>query len=200
MPMPNQYFVNTNKHGLPDTDKRFEVTHTEKMDINDISTPGMLSVPVVLRYEFNLHEQGLADGPLMTARFSRSLGPAFKQTVQWQGYNPSVQKLIESNVAKEENIKPFSHLRFENPIQPNSLKLFFCFLRKEGSQLKINNSPPWSCFTNNTAGRAVLEEVSNKMDEVFKKTFYHVESAFELASVNKYQQEEAKRGKAFRRA
>ena len=65
-------------------------------------------VPVVLRYEFKLQRR-LADGPRMTARFSRSLDPALKQTDLWQTCPRQLQAIIERAAARVLEIEPFTH-------------------------------------------------------------------------------------------
>ena len=124
-------------------------------------------VPVVLRYEFNLQRR-LADGPQMTARFSRWLDPALKQTNLWHSCPPKLQEGIERAAAQVVEIEPFSHLKFDELKPGNGSKGLFCFLREHGAQ---SLAPQWSNFWINSE---VLDEVREKMQSVFGQPFSHV--------------------------
>lgn len=166
------------------THARFEVTHrTEVAPVwlaNNKSNPAATNrgwlvfwrwrlnfVPVVLRYEFNLQRRLANTVPQMTARFSRRLDPALKQTALWLSCPRIFQEGIERAAAQVVEIEPFSELKFDE-LGNYGFWGLFCFLRQHEPQ---SLAPQWSKFC---ISSQVLDEVRDKMQNVFCQPFSHV--------------------------
>lgn len=158
---------------LKRTKARFEVAHHMEVAQSTLGlyvdrSNGWLRrlpfVPVVLRYEFWL-EPRLAEGPRMTARFSRSLDPAFQQSPLWQQCPPALQERIESAAAKELKIPPFSELQFD---ELDAGYWIFCFVYAAGGVAR--GSGAWTRFPRSSE---VLDKVREKMQRVFCLPFSH---------------------------
>jgi len=125
------------------------------------------NVPVVLRYQFKLQRR-LADGPRMIARFSRCLDPALQQTALWQTCPPALQARLEHAARKVLEIEPFSELQYDGH-GPGAEHWIFCFVPTTGDPAYAPRA--WTRFRRDSA---VLDEVREKMRDVFGQPFTHV--------------------------
>jgi hypothetical protein len=150
------------------THARFDVTHHMEVSSNVLGLSlvthkamrRLPSVPVVLRYEFNLQRR-LADGPQMTARFSRSLDPALKQTALWHSFPRATQTEVQRRPARTFEVTAFSELKFDDL---NASMWLFCFVRGGAPRGFVDLPPQWTGFPRNSE---VLDEVREKMERVF---------------------------------
>jgi hypothetical protein len=157
------------------THARFEVAHhTEAalhaLGLSTVAHPALRRlpfVPVVLRYEFNLQRR-LADGPVMTARFSRSLDRALQHTALWPQLPLMTREALERHAENVVEIEPFSRLRFD---ELNGSEVLFCFLRGDRHGMFVDLAPRWTRFLRNSP---MLEQMHDKMENVFCQPFRHV--------------------------
>ena len=157
------------------THARFEVAHRTEaalhaLGLSTVAHPALRRlpfVPVVLRYEFNLQRR-LADGPVMTARFSRSLDNALKQTALWPQLPLMTQEAVERHAENVVEIEPFARLSFD---ELNGSEVLFCFVRGDDYGTFVDLAPRWTRFLRNSP---VLEQMHDKMENVFCQAFGHV--------------------------
>jgi len=154
----------------------FEVAYEVEISVNELGLgmndvlPGrrLHFVPVVLRYQFKLQRR-LADGPVMKARISRSVDPAFQQRALWHELPPQRQRLIEQRAAKVFESLPFSELFFDEI--PTSTWVF-CFVHAAHGRRFKDAAPRWTRFARNSE---VLDEVRAKMERLFRLPLLRLE-------------------------
>ena len=116
-------------------------------------------VPINACFEFKL-EPRCASVPVMHARFTRAMDPAFKLEPEWGQISAAEQAQIENSVRCEAVFKAFTELRYDDQKvdEKGYPYLLFSFLRPSG----VEDAPEWSKFP-----PRVLEEVRNKLMMVF---------------------------------
>ena len=110
-------------------------------------------------FEFKL-ERRRASGPVMHARFTRVMDPAFKLEPEWGHISAAEQAQIENSVRCEAVFEAFTELRYDDQKvdEKGYPYLLFSFLRPSG----VEDAPKWSKFS-----PRVLEEVREKLKTVF---------------------------------
>jgi hypothetical protein len=119
-------------------------------------------VSVIVCYEFKL-ERRRASGPVMHARFTRAMDPAFKLGSEWGHMSAADQAELENSVRREAVFEDFTDLRYDDQKvdERGYPYLLFNFLRPSG----VEDAPNWSKFT-----PSVLEDVREKLEMVFGYT------------------------------
>jgi hypothetical protein len=150
---------------LRHTAARFVVTNNfdEDLDVLRRYVPWIFLpyASVIMCYEFKL-ERRRASGPVMHARFTRAMDPAFKLKPEWLSLSASDQIIIESWATLDAEFGPLQALRVDEDSDTNML---FCFLRGGPPlmpRMLVEIAPRWSRFP-----RSVLADVREKMETVF---------------------------------
>jgi hypothetical protein len=116
-------------------------------------------VPINACFEFKL-EPRCASVPVMNARFTRAMDPAFKLEPEWGRISAAEQAQIENSFRCEAVFKAFTELRYDDQKldEKGNPYLLFSFLRPSG----VEDAPKWSNFP-----PRVLREVREKLETVF---------------------------------
>ena len=119
-------------------------------------------VSVIVCYEFKL-ERRRVSGPVMHARFTRAMDPAFKLGPEWGHMSAADQAELENSVRREAVFEDFTELRYDDQKvdERGYPYLLFSFLRPSG----VEDAPNWSKFR-----PSVLKDVREKLEMVFGYT------------------------------
>ena len=103
---------------------------------------GSACVKICKEFKLDRIHSGTGEKRVLRARFTRGVDSDFKKDDKWTNMGQAQQKAIESYLAREAIIEPFSKLRVAWSGKPDSKPSYIYFFGE--SDDKLQKSPDWS--------------------------------------------------------